>query len=712
MAQAQSETASSGKVSQYPLEKTRNFGIVAHIDAGKTTTSERILFYTGRVHKIGSVDEGTATMDWMVQEQERGITITSAATTCFWRDHRFNLIDTPGHVDFTVEVERSLKVLDGCIVIFDAVAGVEPQSETVWRQADRYHVPRMAYINKMDRTGADFFMTLGQIEERLGSVPVPLQLPIGSEAKFLGPIDLLTQEMKIYTDEKGLTIDSKPISDEYKDQVKQWRAKMLERIAEADEKVMEHFVHDSLDKVTVEELQAAIRRATIAGKIVPVFCGASFRNKGVQFLLDAVVDYLPSPLDIPPVKGTNPKVGQEETRETSPKAPFCALVFKIMRDPFVGKLHFIRVYSGTFRSGSYAYNVNREEQERVGKLVRMHANKQEIIEEISAGDIAAAVGLEDSKTGETICDKEHPILLESMVFPEPVVSLAIEVETKMDQEKLSMALKVLADEDPSFRVAYNTETAQTIIAGMGELHLEIIVDRLKREFKVGTKVGPPQVAYKETLTKKIEAVGKFIRQSGGHGQYGHVVLDMEPGERGSGIQFVNKVVGGAIPREYIPAVKEGVIEAAKGGVLAGYPVIDVLVTLVEGSYHDVDSSEMAFKMAGILGFKEGIRAGSPIFLEPIMKLEVIVPDEYMGEVIGDLNSRRCGVSEIGQRANVKVIRGQVPLGEMFGYITILRSLTQGRGSCNMEPLKYDQVPVNIAKRLMEGGGEGRGASRR
>ncbi|MBI3614948.1 MAG: elongation factor G [Candidatus Omnitrophica bacterium] len=695
-------------MSQTPLDRTRNFGIVAHIDAGKTTTSERILFYTGRVHKIGSVDEGTATMDWMIQEQERGITITSAATTCFWRDHRFNLIDTPGHVDFTVEVERSLKVLDGCIVIFDAVAGVEPQSETVWRQADRYHVPRMAYINKMDRTGADFFMTLGQIEERLGSVPVPLQLPIGSEAKFQGPIDLLTQEMKIYTDEKGLTIESKPVSDEYKDQVKIWRTKMLERVAEADEKIMGHFVHDSMDKVTVEELHAAIRRATIAGKIVPVFCGASFRNKGVQFLLDAVVDYLPSPLDIPPIKGINPDTQQEEIRETSVKSPFCALAFKIMSDPFVGKLTFFRVYSGVFKSGSYVYNANKETQERIGKLVRMHANKQEIVEEVSAGDIAAAVGLKDTKTGETICEKEHPILLESMVFPEPVVSLAIEVETKMDQEKLSTALKRLEEEDPSFRVTYNTETAQTIIAGMGELHLDILVDRLKREFKVGTKVGPPQVAYKETMTKKVQAVGKFIRQSGGRGQYGHVVLDMEPGERGSGVLFVNKVVGGAIPKEYIPAVKEGVIEAAKGGVLAGYPVIDVSVTLVEGSYHQVDSSEMAFKLAGSLGFKEGIRSGSPIFLEPIMKLEVIVPEDYMGEVIGDLNSRRCRVSEMGQRANVKVIHGEVPLGEMFGYATIIRSLTQGRGSFNMEPLKYDPVPVAVAKRLLEGGAGGRG----
>ncbi|MBI3333198.1 MAG: elongation factor G [Candidatus Omnitrophica bacterium] len=639
-------------------------------------------------------------MDWMVQEQERGITITSAATTCFWRDHRFNLIDTPGHVDFTVEVERSLKVLDGCIVIFDAVAGVEPQSETVWRQADRYHVPRMAYINKMDRVGADFFMTVGQIQERLGAAPVLLQLPIGSESKFQGPVDLLNEQMLIYTDEKGLEIEARPVSEEMKPLVHEWRVKMLERLAEADEVVMEHYAHDKL--LAPEELKAAIRRATIAGRIVPVLCGASFRNKGVQPLLDAVCDYLPSPLDIPPMKGINPETREEETRETSPKVPFCALAFKIMSDPFVGKLTFFRVYSGVFRSGSYVYNVNREQQERIGKLVQMHANKQEIVQEVSAGDIAAAVGLKETKTGETICDKEHPILLESMIFPEPVVSLAIEVETKMDQEKLSLALKRLEEEDPSFRVTYNTETAQTIIAGMGELHLEIIVDRMKREFKVGTKVGPPQVAYKETLTKKIEAVGKFIQQSGGRGQYGHVVLEMEPGERGSGVQFVNRIVGGSIPREYIPAVKDGVLEAARGGVLAGYPVIDAVVTLVDGSYHEVDSSEMAFKLSGSIGFKEGIRHGGPVLLEPIMKLEVVVPEEYMGEVIGDLNSRRCRISEMGQRANVKVIRGEVPLGEMFGYATVVRSLTQGRGSFTMEPLMYAQVPTQIAEKLLKG----------
>ena len=698
------------KMTQYPLEKTRNFGIVAHIDAGKTTTSERILFYTGRTHKIGEVDSGTATMDWMVQEQERGITITSACTTCFWKGYRFNLIDTPGHVDFTVEVERSLKVLDGAVVVFDAVAGVEPQSEKVWRQADRYNVPRMCYVNKMDRTGADFFMTVGQIEERLGAVPILLQMPLGSEAKFQGPIDLLEMQARVYLDEQGLEIESRPIPSELEATCAQWRTKLVERVAEADEKIMDLFVRDK--KPSVEELKAGIRRATIAGRIVPVLCGASFRNKGVQFVLDAICDYLPSPLDVPPVKGKNPDTGAEETRETSPTAPFCALAFKIMRDPFVGKLTFFRVYSGVFRSGTYVFNANKDSKERIGKLVRMHANKQEIIEEVTAGDIAAAVGLKETKTGETICDEKKPVLLESMDFPEPVVSLAIEVETKMDQEKLSLALKVLEDEDPSFRVTYNSETAQTIISGMGELHLDIIVDRLRREFKVGTKVGPPQVAYKETITKSVQAVGKFIQQSGGRGQYGHVVLDLEPGERGSGVQFVNRVVGGAIPKEFIPAVKDGVIGAGKGGVLAGYPVIDTLVTLVDGSYHDVDSSEMAFKLAGSIGFKDGVRHAGPIFLEPIMKLEVLVPEDYLGEVIGDLNSRRCRINEMGQRGNVKVIHGEVPLGEMFGYATIVRSLTQGRGSFNMEPLAYQPTPASITEKLMKGRDSSHGGARR
>ncbi len=695
---------SAGKatdVTDYPLEKTRNIGIVAHIDAGKTTTSERILFYTGRVHRIGEVDEGTATMDWMVQEQERGITITSACTTCFWREHRINLIDTPGHVDFTVEVERSLKVLDGCVVIFDAAGGVEPQSETVWRQADRYRVPRMAFINKMDKVGADFFGTVKQIEERLGAVPIPLQLPFGVEGSFSGMVDLLRQELKIYVDEKGMEIETKPLPENLKADVEKWRGTLFERLAEADDPILQKFVHD--EKASLEELMAAIRRATIAGKVVPVFCGASARNKGVQLLLDAVVDYLPSPLDIPPVKGTHPDTKAEESRPTSPEAPFCALAFKIMRDPFVGKLTFLRIYSGVLNSGSYGYNVNRQEDERIGKLVRMHANKQEIIDHVSAGDIVAAVGLKETRTGETICDEEKPILLESMIFPEPVVSLAIEAETKLDQEKLSHALGTLQDEDPSFKVFYNGETAQTVISGMGELHLDVLLDRMRREFKIGVKIGPPQVAYKETITRKIEAVGKFIQQSGGRGQYGHVVLQLEPGERGSGVEFINRVVGGAIPKEYIPAVKDGVLGAARNGVLAGYPVVDVSVTLVDGTYHQVDSSEMAFKLAGSIGFKDGVRSAKPILLEPIMRLEVVVPEEYLGEVIGDLNSRRCRIAEMGQRVNVKVIHGEVPLAEMFGYATVIRSLTQGRGYFTMEPLCYSPVPSAIAEMLLKRG---------
>ena len=692
-------------LSSYPLEKTRNIGIVAHIDAGKTTTTERILFYTGRIHRIGEVDEGTTTTDWMPQEQERGITITSAAITTFWSDMKINIIDTPGHVDFTVEVERSLKVLDGCVVIFDAVSGVESQSETVWRQADRYHVPRMCYINKMDRLGADFYGTFEQIVTRLGHHPVALQLPLGAEAAFQGVVDLLNRTVRIYLDEPGLQFEDRPmagqIPPELEAKAQQWRAQMIEKVAEADEAVMEKFIHDQ--EPTVEELKAAIRRATIAGKIVPVLCGSSARNKGVQLLLDAVCAYLPSPLDIPPVKGTNPSTRQEEERKTDPKEPMCALAFKIMSDPFVGKLTFLRVYSGVLRSGAYYRNVNRDEQERIGKLVRMHANKQEIVKEVSAGDIVAAVGLKETKTGETICEGDHPILLEGMMFPEPVVSLAIEPETKLDQEKMALAMDRLQEEDPTFRVRYNTETAQTIIAGMGELHLEIILDRMRREFKVNSKVGPPQVAYKETITRKSEeVVGKFIQQSGGRGQYGHVVIDLEPGQRGTGVEFVNKITGGDIPKEYIPAVKQGVLESAQGGVLAGYPVIDIVVTLVDGSYHDVDSSEMAFKIAGSMALREGVKKSAPIFLEPIMKLEVMVPEDYLGPVVGDLNSRRCRIIDMGQRANVKVIRGEVPLAEMFGYATVIRSLTQGRGSYTMEPLAYQQVPALLAEKIKEG----------
>ncbi len=692
---------SEADITNYPLERTRNIGIVAHIDAGKTTTTERILFYTGRIHRIGEVDEGTTTTDWMVQEQERGITITAAAITTFWNNHRFNIIDTPGHVDFTVEVERSLKVLDGCVVIFDAVSGVESQSETVWRQADRYGVPRMCYINKMDRLGADFYGTFKQIIERLGSRPVALQLPIGSESKFIGVIDLLNEQALVWTDPNGMTIEKRPIPAEMEQQAKEWRAKMIEGIGEADEKIMEKYIHDQIP--SVEELKSAIRRGTVAGKIVPVFTGASARNKGVQPLLDAVCEFLPSPLDIPPVKGINPDTQKEEERRTDPNEPLSALAFKIMSDPFVGKLTFARVYSGVLRSGSYCYNANNGEQERIGKLVRMHANKQEIVKEVAAGDIAAIVGLKETKTGQTLCDKEHPVLLEGMVFPEPVVSLAIEAETKLDQEKLGMAMNRLQEEDPTFRVRYNSETAQTIIAGMGELHLEVLLDRMKREFKVNTKVGPPQVAYKETITKKVSEVdGKFIQQSGGRGQYGHVVFDVEPGERGSGVVFTSKVVGGSIPKEFISPIKQGVMEATSGGVLAGYPVIDMAVALVDGSYHDVDSSEMAFKIAASIGIKEAVKRANPIFLEPIMKLEVVVPEEYLGEVIGDLNSRRCRISEMGQRANVKVIRGEVPLSEMFGYATVIRSLTQGRGSFSMEPLAYQEVPASLKEKIIQG----------
>ena len=682
---------------EYPLERTRNIGIVAHIDAGKTTTTERILYYTGRVHKMGEVHDGTAVMDWMPQEQERGITITAACTTCFWREHRINIIDTPGHVDFTIEVERSLKVLDGCVVIFDAVSGVEPQSETVWRQADRYRVPRLAYVNKMDRVGADFYNTVQQIHERLGAVPVPIQLPLGAEANFTGIIDLLTQKVEVYLDDLGREIEERDVPAEMAKPVQEWRGKLFERLAEADDEIMNAFVHNQ--KVPIETLRAALRRATVANKIVPVLCGSSFKNRGVQFLLDAVVAYLPSPLDIPPVHGTDPRTHQEVERPTSPTEAFCGLVFKLMRDPFVGKLYFVRVYSGTLKAGTYVYNANRRKKYRVGKLVRLHANKQEIIPEISAGDIAAAIGLDETRTGETVCLEDQPVVLESMRFPDPVVSLAIEPESSIDQDKLGLSLGVLQDEDPSFRVSYSQETAQTLISGMGELHLEIILDRLQREFKVGTKTGRPQVAYKETITRKAESVGKFIKQTGGRGQYGHVEFLVEPGERNSGVQFINKIVGGAIPREYIPAVEEGVEEACRTGVLAGYPVCDVAVTLHDGSYHEVDSSEIAFKLAASLGLQEALRKASPILLEPIMNLEVVVPEEYLGAVVGDLSARRCKIVSMGQRANAKVIKGEVPLAEMLGYATAIRSLSQGRAQYTMEPYYYAPVPRSLQEEI-------------
>jgi elongation factor G len=683
---------------EYSLENTRNIGIIAHIDAGKTTTSERVLFYTGRVHKIGSVDEGTAAMDWMAQEQERGITITSASTTCFWRDIRINLIDTPGHVDFTVEVERSLKVLDGAVVVFCAVGGVEPQSETVWRQADRYKVPRIAYINKMDRTGADFFGTVKQMIDRLGAVPVPIQIPYGSEENFKGIIDLVEMNALKYDDLKGVEFQVQEIPADLLSMAKEYRAHMIEKIAEVDDVLMEKFVHGQ--EPTKEEIRKALRKATISNTVVPVVCGTSFKNKGVQPMLDAVCDYLPSPLDVPAMKGLNPDSGQHEERKTSDEEPFCGLAFKIMSDPYVGKLTYFRVYSGKLEAGSYIYNSNKDVKERVGKIVRMHANKQEIVETVYSGEIAAAVGLKDTKTGDTICDEAHPVTLESMHFPEPVVSLAIEPTTKADQDKLGMVLNKFMEEDPSFRVNYNDETGQTVISGMGELHLEIIVDRMLREFKLEADVGKPQVAYKETMRKPSHSVGKFIHQSGGRGQYGHCVLDMEPGEPNSGITFVNKIVGGSIPKEYIPAVKNGVMMASKNGALAGYPVIDVKVTLVDGSYHEVDSSEMAFKTAGSMGFVEGLKLGNPVLLEPIMDIEVTIPDEFMGVVIGDLNSRRAKIDSINQRANAKVLSGTVPLAEMFGYASALRSLTQGRGTYTMEPSCYSEVPKQIADKVI------------
>ncbi|MDN5344943.1 MAG: elongation factor [Clostridia bacterium] len=683
---------------EYPLEKTRNIGIMAHIDAGKTTTTERILFYTGRVHRMGEVHDGNATMDWMVQEQERGITITSAATTCFWRDHRINIIDTPGHVDFTVEVERSLRVLDGAIAVFCSVGGVEPQSETVWRQADKYGVPRIAYINKMDRVGADFFRGVKMIADRLGANPVPIQLPIGAEDGFRGLVDLISLKAIYYTDDLGTTIDEEPIPADMEDLVREYREKLLEAVAESDEELMVKYLEG--EELTEADIKAGIRKATIAVKMVPVLCGSSFKNKGVQPLLDAVVDFLPAPTDVPAIQGVDPETGSEDERHSSDNEPFAALAFKIMADPYVGKLTFFRVYSGTIRSGSYVYNSTKGRRERVGRILRMHANHREEVEEAYAGDIAAAVGLKETATGDTLCDEKHPIVLEAMEFPEPVISVAIEPKTKADQEKMSLALQKLAEEDPTFKMHTDPETGQTIISGMGELHLEIIVDRLLREFKVGAKVGRPQVAYKETIRRAVKAEGKFIRQTGGRGQYGHVVVEVEPQEPGKGYEFVNKIVGGVIPREYIPAVDAGIQEAMASGVLAGYPVVDVRVALMDGSYHEVDSSEMAFKIAGSIAFKDAARKAQPVLLEPVMKVEVVVPEEYMGDVIGDLNSRRGRVEGMEARAGAQVIRALVPLASMFGYATDLRSRTQGRGTYVMQFDHYDEVPQNIATEII------------
>lgn len=684
----------------YPLEKCRNFGIAAHIDAGKTTTSERVLYYTGRVHRLGEVHDGTATMDWMEQEQERGITITSAATTCFWREYRMNLIDTPGHVDFTIEVERSLKVLDGAVLVFCAVGGVEPQSETVWRQADRYKVSRVCFINKMDRTGADFKSVVSQITERLTSSAAPIQLPYGAEDKFKGQIDLVEMNCKIYhSEDLGNQYEVIEIPAEMKEEAEAAHAHLIEKVAEVDDELMEKYIAGN--NISKDELKKYIRRTVIANKFVPILCGSAFKNKGVQLMLDAVVDYLPSPIDIPLAMGVQPESNEEMTRKRVPEDPFSGLAFKIMTDPFVGKLTFVRVYSGVLTAGTYVYNSVKGEKERIAKLVKMHANKQEIVDEIRAGDIGAVVGLKKTETGDTLCDEKNPIVLERMQFPDPVIDMAIEPATKADQEKLGMALGRLREEDPTLRIHYDQETGETIISGMGELHLEIIVDRMRREFKVEANVGKPQVAFKETITKPVDVVGKHIQQSGGRGQYGHVVFEMKPTEPGSGITFESKIVGGAIPREFIAPVKAGVMEASLSGALAGYPVTDIHVDLVDGSFHVVDSSELAFKMAAIHAFKDGMRKASAILLEPIMSIEVTTPEEYMGDVIGDLSSRRCKIESMNQKGNVKAIRGFVPLSEMFGYATSSRSLTQGRATFMMEPSYYAEVPKNVAEKIIK-----------
>ena len=681
----------------YSLEKTRNIGIVAHIDAGKTTTTERILFYTGKTHKIGEVHEGAATMDWMEQEQERGITITSAATTCFWNGNRINIIDTPGHVDFTVEVQRSLKVLDGAVTVLAAKGGVQPQTETVWRQADKYNVPRMVYVNKMDIVGANFMLCVDQLRNRLKANAVPIQLPIGAEDNFKGIVDLIRMKAFIHKDDLGQEIEETDIPEDMKEQAEKFRGEMIEAVADQDEELMMKYLEG--EELTAEEIKKGLRVGTIANKIVPVVCGSSYKNKGVQELLDAVVDYMPSPLDIPHIKGETLE-GEETEAKTSDSEPFAALAFKIATDPFVGKLCFFRVYSGTLESGSTVLNSSKDKKERVGRILQMHSNHREDIDKVYAGDIAAAVGLKDVTTGNTLCDPDHPIILESMEFPEPVIDIAIEPKDKAAQEKMGIALAKLAEEDPTFKAYTNQETGQTIIAGMGELHLDIIVDRLKREFKVECNVGKPQVAYKETIKEAVRVEGKFIRQSGGRGQYGHVWLEMEPLKPGSGIEFESKIVGGVVPKEYIKPVEEGVREAAEAGVLAGYPVIDFKATLVDGSYHDVDSSEMAFKIAGSMAFKEGCRKAKAVILEPIMKVEITVPEEYMGDVIGDVNSRRGRMEGMETVDGTSEIRAFVPLSEMFGYATDLRSKTQGRGTYSMEPSHYEEVPKSVFEAIV------------
>ena len=686
---------------QYSLEKTRNIGIMAHIDAGKTTTTERILFYTGRTYKLGEVHEGAATMDWMEQEQERGITITSAATTCFWRDHRINIIDTPGHVDFTAEVERCLRVLDGSVTVLCAKGGVEPQSETVWRQADHYHVPRLIYVNKMDIMGADFFHVLDMVYDRLKANAVPIQLPIGSEEDFRGIIDLVEMNADVYYDELGKDQRVEEIPAELMEQAQEYHLKLIEKAADFDDAIMEKYLEG--EEPTKEELRAAIRKGTLANALIPVVCGTSDRNKGVQKLLDAIVDYLPSPLDIPPVVGTDPTNGKEAVRHASDEEPFCALAFKIMTDPFVGRLAFIRAYSGTVEAGKTVVNAGKGHRERLGRILLMHANHREDIDTVYAGDIAAVVGLKNTATGDTLCDDKNRIVLESMEFPEPVIRVAIEPKTKAGQEKMTVALAKLVEEDPTFKAYTDEETGQTIIAGMGELHLEIIVDRLLREFRVEANVGKPQVSYKETIRKSATAQGRFVRQSGGKGQYGDVKITIEPNETGKGYEFINNIVGGVIPKEFIPSVDEGIRGAMLNGPLSGHPVVDVKVTLFDGSFHEVDSSEMAFKIAGSMAFKEAASKADPVLLEPIMKVSIIVPEEYMGDVMGDLNGRRGQITGMETRGGASVIDAFVPLSEMFGYATNLRGRSQGRGQFSMQPSHYTEVPKNIAEKIISGG---------
>ena len=683
---------------EFPLDKIRNIGIMAHIDAGKTTTTERILFYTGKTHKIGEVHDGAATMDWMVQEQERGITITSAATTCTWKGHSINIIDTPGHVDFTVEVERSLRVLDGSVAVFSAKGGVEPQSETVWRQAEEYNVPRIAYMNKMDTTGADFFNAVQMMKDRLGANAVPIQIPMGAEDQFVGLIDLVKMQAIVYGDDLGKDEEFEPILEEYVEEAQKWRQNLLEAVAEGDDDLMEKYLEG--EDLTEDEINATIRKMTCACKMFPVTCGSSYKNKGVQPLLDAIIAYMPAPTDVADIKGVDPETGEETTRPSSDDAPFAALAFKIATDPYVGRLAFFRVYSGKLTAGSYVYNSSKGKRERIGRILRMHSNHRTEIEEVYAGDIAAAVGLKDTGTGDTLCDEKAPVILESMVFPEPVISVAIEPKTKADQEKMGIALGKLAEEDPTFRVRTDPESSQTIISGMGELHLDIIVDRLKREFHVDCTVGNPQVAYRETIRKAVKSEGKFVRQSGGKGQYGHCWLELTPLKPGEGFKFENKIVGGAIPKEYIAPVQAGVEEAMENGVVAGYPMVDIGVTVYDGSYHEVDSSEMAFKIAGSMGFKSGAAKADPVLLEPYMKVEVTVPEEYMGDVIGDLNSRRGRIEGMEARNGAQIISAFVPLSEMFGYATDLRSKTQGRGNYSMEVDHYEEVPKNIAEAIV------------